>query len=64
VGAMTVYDTPFVGDLKFMDIVVRPGHMLIMPSHWFVCWTGLTEQCPMVCSVEYHTPISRLIKGA
>ena len=64
VGALTVYDTPFAGDLKFMDIVVRPGHMLIMPAHWFVCWTGIGEQCPMVCSIEYHTPVSRLIKGA
>lgn len=65
VGALTVYDTPFVGDLKFMDIVVRPGHMLILPAHWFVCWQGLegSEACPMVCSVEYHTPISRLIKA-
>jgi len=61
-GLLTVYDTPFVADLKFMDIVLRPGHMLIMPNQWYMSWLALegSEICPMVCSVEYHTPISRL----
>jgi hypothetical protein len=61
---LTAYDTPFVGDLKFMDIVLRPGNLLFIPAHWFVSWTVFEEEgvdtvCPMVCSVEYHTPISR-----
>jgi len=59
-GALTVYDTPFVAELKFMDIIVRPGHLLIMPNHWFLSWTALpgSEICPMVCCIEYHTPMS------
>ena len=62
---LTAYDTPFVGDLKFMDIVARPGNILLIPAHWFISWTTLDNGeaenavCPMVCSVEYHTPISR-----
>jgi hypothetical protein len=63
-GSLTVYDTPFVADLKFMDIVLRPGHLLIMPNHWFISWTCLesSEICPMVCVVEYHSPMSRLAR--
>jgi hypothetical protein len=59
---LTVYDTPFAADLKFLDIILRPGHCLIMPPHWFMSWLPLegSEALPMVCSVEYHTPVSLL----
>lgn len=59
---LTVYDTPFAADLKFMDIILRPGHCLFVPSHWFVSWLAHEESAsiPMVCSVEYHSPISLL----
>lgn len=58
---LTQYDTPFVGELNFMDIVLRPGTALFMPAHWFICWRGNSEAkaMPMVCAVEYHTPVSR-----
>lgn len=59
-GALTAHDTPFVGDLKFLDIVLRPGHALFLPAHWYANWVNLegSEICPMVCKVEYHTPVS------
>ena len=65
-GSLTVYDTPFVADLKFMDIIVRPGHLLIMPNHWLLSWLSLegSEVCPMVAMIEYHTPMSRLAQRA
>lgn len=56
---LTQYDTPFIGELNFMDIVLRPGTALFMPAHWFVSWRGTTAAMPMVCAVEYHTPVSR-----
>jgi hypothetical protein len=60
---LTAYDTPFISDLKYMDIVLRPGNLLFMPAHWFVSWNVLDEGdqtiCPMICTVEYHSPISR-----
>jgi hypothetical protein len=61
-GALTTKDTPFVGDLKFVDIILRPGNCLFMPAHWFVSWTGKEEgaKVPMVCTISYHTPISLL----
>jgi len=61
---LTVFDTPFVADLKFMDIVLRPGHLLVMPSHWLLSWSSLegSSVCPMVCCLEYHTPICRFVR--
>ncbi len=59
---LTIKDTPFVGDLKFIDVILRPGNCIFMPSHWFVSWTSVEEmnKTPMVCSISYHTPISLL----
>jgi hypothetical protein len=55
---LTAKDTPFVGDLKYIDIVVRPGTCLMMPPHWFVSW--VSSSFSMVCTVSYHTPVSLL----
>ena len=56
---LTTKDTPFVSDLKFMDIILRPGNCIFMPAHWFVSWTTkTTTKTPMVCTISYHTPIS------
>ncbi len=52
----TKRDTPFVGDIKYMDIVVRPGTSLFLPPHWFVSWSS--THVAMVHTVSYHTPIS------
>lgn len=59
---LTVKDTPFVADLKFIDVVLRPGNCIIMPSHWFVSWIAppSADKAPMVCSISYHSPISLL----
>ena len=63
---LTTADTPFVGDLKFIDIILRPGNCIFMPSHWFVSWTTTAEntKAPMVCSISYHTPVSLLAFNA
>jgi hypothetical protein len=55
-------DTPFVGDIKYMDIVVRPGTCLFLPPHWFISWSSLPSEgrMPMVYTVSYHTPVSLL----
>jgi hypothetical protein len=59
---ITIKDTPFVADLKFIDIILRPGSCIFMPAHWFVSWIagGGSDKTPMVCSISYHTPISLL----
>lgn len=58
---LTAKDTPFVADVKYIDIVLRPGSCLFMPAHWFVSWTSMESKVvPMVCTISYHTPISLL----
>jgi len=59
---LTITDTPFVSDLKFIDIILRPGNCVFMPAHWFVSWTttSTATHTPMVCTISYHTPISFL----
>jgi hypothetical protein len=56
----TKSDTPFVSDIKYMDIVVRAGTALFMPPHWYVSWTStdVSSVLPMVFSLSYHSPIS------
>lgn len=57
---LTIKDTPFIADLKFIDIILRPGNCIFMPAHWFVSWVAAGDKTPMVCSISYHTPISLL----
>jgi hypothetical protein len=36
---ITENDTPFLADLKYIDVVLRPGTALFMPPHWFMSWS-------------------------
>jgi len=55
----TIKDTPFITDLKFMDIIIRPGTCVFIPPHWFISWTS-SQILPMVCTISYETPPSLL----
>ena len=63
---LTIKDTPFVSDLKFIDIILRPGNCIFMPAHWFISWTttAKADKTPMVGTISYHTPISLLAFNA
>ena len=63
---LTIKDTPFVADLKFIDIILRPGNCIFMPAHWFISWTttAAATKTPMVGTISYHTPISYLAFNA
>jgi len=37
---ITEHDTPFLKDLKYIDIIVRPGTALVMPPHWLMSWVS------------------------
>jgi hypothetical protein len=54
----TAKDTPFLTELKYIDIILRPGTALFIPPHWFVSYIG--SVLPLVCTISYHTPISYL----
>lgn len=59
-------DTPFVRDIKYMDVVIRAGTCLFLPPHWFISWKAHHEEegqekeasLPMVYTVSYHSPVS------
>ena len=60
-STLTNKDTPFIGDLKYIDIILRPGNCLIMPAHWFWSWvTNGSDKPAMTCTISYHTPISSI----
>lgn len=62
VSKMTKKTVPFVDELKYVDIIVRPGTALWIPSHWFACWEAKDEgMVPLVAVVNIHTPISYLV---
>ena len=65
------YDTPFAGELKFMDIRLRPGHILLLPAHWYASWEEsdldadereeMGMEIPiMITMMEFHTVFSIL----
>ncbi len=64
VSSFTPNDTPLVADIRYLDIVLRPGTALILPSHMLVC---LEPREPTAFSalaiVEYHEPVSLLSKS-
>jgi hypothetical protein len=63
---LTKKDTPFVEDIRYIDIVLRPGTSLFIPAHWFFSWSAVatSEITPMVCTISYHSPISLLAFNA
>ncbi len=58
-GRLTIADAPFIGQMKYMDIIVRPGNALWVPAHWLVSWISKDEgSVPLTCIINMHTPIS------
>jgi hypothetical protein len=57
----TIQDTPLVGEIKYITIVVRPGSVLCVPPHWYV-----SVSCPpnaFWATFELHDPFSLLAKS-
>ena len=60
---LTIQDTPLVGEIKYINIKVRPGNVLIIPTHWFVSIRAVNREVekPLLWSwIEIHNPISSL----
>ena len=50
---------PLLSEVQYMDIVLRPGHMLIVPPHWIVSMK-CQDEVPAFAWIEVHHPISSL----
>lgn len=53
----TKKDGPLVGSLQMVDVIVRPGSFLCVPTHWYV-YVEATEAGAYWCQMEVHHPIS------
>ncbi len=64
VASLTANDTPLVGELRCMDVVLRPGTMLCLPAHVVVSLDprDAGQGIPMGVWLEYHEPMSLLAK--
>ena len=62
-GRLSPNDTPLVADLKYMDIVVRPGTTICLPPHMIISMEPQDKEFAAAAIVEYHEPVSLLAKS-
>jgi hypothetical protein len=62
-GSLSPNDTPLVSDLKYMDIIVRPGTMICFPPHHIISIQPKDDEFSAAAIVEYHEPVTLLAKS-
>jgi len=62
-GTLTTNDTPLISDLKFMDIVLRPGTTACLPPHTIISMESVGDTFSAAAIIEYHEPISLIVKS-
>lgn len=57
-------DTPFLSDIKYIDVILREGTSLLVPAHWKVAFQTHPDQKTPAFIVEtaFHHPLSRLVE--
>jgi hypothetical protein len=64
-GSFTYDDTPLLGHIDYMDIVLRPGNALLLPAHWTYCITAKDTAKdtapPLYTLLEFHHPVSAFV---
>ena len=59
--SLTVNDTPLVGEIQFIDVVVRPGTMVAIPKHCLMSMQPKEAgKFNSAIVVELHSPVSAL----
>jgi hypothetical protein len=59
VSDLKTADCPLLNEVQFMDVILRPGHMFILPPHWIVSLRS-SDTPPVFAWIEVHHPISKL----
>ena len=64
-SSLTLNDTPLVADLKYLDIIVRPGTTVCLPPHCIMSIEPVRTSSSMfsLALIEYHEPISIMLKS-
>ena len=57
----TIHDSPMVGEIKYITIVVRPGSVLCVPPHWYTSISCAPKT--FWATFELHEPFSLLAKS-
>jgi hypothetical protein len=58
----TTEDIPWIGEVKFMEIKLRPGNTVILPRHWWYAVRVAEEKgSAWYWTAQFHTPISQLV---
>lgn len=59
----TINDTPMVGEINYLDLIVRPGTMLCLPAQTvFSIEPKEVGKFNAAVMIEIHSPVSRLAK--
>jgi hypothetical protein len=62
IASFTPNDTPLIGHIDYMDIIVRPLNALMLPAHWKYCIkSGDATTAALYSIVEFHHPLSKFI---
>jgi hypothetical protein len=56
--------TPFLSDIKYLDIIVRPGNILCVPPHWRLATSHDDDAPALYLQVCFHHPMSLLMGAA
>jgi hypothetical protein len=59
---LTPADCPLLHEIQYIDVILRPGHMLILPPHWLVTLKAKDGTVPICGMIEIHTPLTKLAK--
>jgi hypothetical protein len=61
-SSFTLDDTPLLGHIDYMDIILRPGNALLLPAHWTYCIISHEEKIPpLYLLMEFHHPVSAFV---
>ncbi len=60
-STFTYDDTPLLGHIDYMDIILRPGNALLLPAHWTYCIAGHEAAVPLYTLIEFHHPVSAFV---
>lgn len=64
-STFTAQDTPLLNQVQYTEVVLRKGHILILPAHLFydISQTKESKEEAWAYCVELHHPISQLRSG-
>ncbi len=59
---LTINDSPLVGELKYIDIILRPGTMICLPTHTIFSIEPDSKTYHSGLFMEFNSPVSSLAK--